>query len=741
MAEDKSDAKGPGDSVVNVLEDILVIDNEFDDEVNDSSAPENKTGKKPSKPPVKKPSKSAVSRTANSKSTKDVKTKKTVKEVKSSGQKSATGKPTPSNKSPGSAKAVAAKAGEKKGVKKTVSAKPKTDKKEPEKSKQIEKEKKKLESIKAEHEKNLEKLKVEEKEMKKKQNLVKSASSGKTNDGSSAGQQKSTVSKAKQSVIEKKPDSAKRVKKVVPAKKVLKKSDDKEVGKDKQSQEAMEVDAKTEISLEKTVEEKAEDSKHDTVAMEDKLNVTVEEDIGQEETTISHDLEEFDTRSEAGSSSSGGSSRSVSRSRSRSKSGSRSRSRSASGSSASDSGSEGRRKRERRRRRKRRHISPIVFDKSQRNESGSEGSHKISTVSSSVKQISKDQSSKLKYLFRDARYFLIKSNNHENIALAKAKGVWSTPPNNEQRINQAFRDARNVILIFSVKESGKFQGYARVAGESRRDGPTVNWVLPPGLSKAALGGVFSVDWITRQELPFIRTSQLYNPWNENKPVKIGRDGQEIEPKAGYALCQMFPRDDNIDISSIVRRARRQDSRSRRDHDSSSSSRRRRVREDFSEPRRKRRRDEYSREGYSHRSDRRGYIGVRREVMINGVSSYMDYMREFHVSSRPPPMPMNPYSDMRPYGMDGPPHYLHQGPPPPVPRHMDPYPLPPPPPPPRSRDRDRDRDRGRDRDRDRDRRLSYDSRSHAVACDDFVRRTQGGESRRSSGSSSSRYSRR
>lgn len=33
----------------------------------------------------------------------------------------------------------------------------------------------------------------------------------------------------------------------------------------------------------------------------------------------------------------------------------------------------------------------------------------------------------MKYLFRDARYFLIKSNNHENIALAKAKvsgGGW-----------------------------------------------------------------------------------------------------------------------------------------------------------------------------------------------------------------------------------------------------------------------------------------------------------------------------
>lgn len=32
-----------------------------------------------------------------------------------------------------------------------------------------------------------------------------------------------------------------------------------------------------------------------------------------------------------------------------------------------------------------------------------------------------DQTSKLKYVLREARYFLIKSNNHENVSLAKAK--------------------------------------------------------------------------------------------------------------------------------------------------------------------------------------------------------------------------------------------------------------------------------------------------------------------------------
>lgn len=71
------------------------------------------------------------------------------------------------------------------------------------------------------------------------------------------------------------------------------------------------------------------------------------------------------------------------------------------------------------------------------------------------KNKSYDYLTKLGYLFRDARFFVIKSNNAENVTLSKAKGVWSTLPQNEANLNQAFRESRNVLLIFSVKESGR----------------------------------------------------------------------------------------------------------------------------------------------------------------------------------------------------------------------------------------------------------------------------------------------
>jgi hypothetical protein len=188
---------------------------------------------------------------------------------------------------------------------------------------------------------------------------------------------------------------------------------------------------------------------------------------------------------------------------------------------------------------------------------GGEGRASSSTSSSARSRSPRrsEYPAKLDYLFRDARFFLIKSNNSENVTLSKAKGVWSTLPQNEAKLNQASRDARNVLLIFSVKESGKFAGFGRLEGEARRDVAPVSWVLPPGLSAKALGGVFRVDWISRKELPFSATAHLYNPWNEGKPVKIGRDGQEIEPRVGKELCRLFPRDSTLDLGGVLRRSK------------------------------------------------------------------------------------------------------------------------------------------------------------------------------------------
>ena len=86
-----------------------------------------------------------------------------------------------------------------------------------------------------------------------------------------------------------------------------------------------------------------------------------------------------------------------------------------------------------------------------------------------------------------------------------------------------------MILIFSVSESGHFQGYARLSSEARYDSQQqIDWVLPPHLNAKSLSGLFKIDWISKKELPFNKVQHLLNLWNENKPVKIGRDGQVMK---------------------------------------------------------------------------------------------------------------------------------------------------------------------------------------------------------------------
>lgn len=111
----------------------------------------------------------------------------------------------------------------------------------------------------------------------------------------------------------------------------------------------------------------------------------------------------------------------------------------------------------------------------------------------------------------------------------------------------------NIIVYFFFV--GKFAGFARMSSLSRRDIPHPSWVLPSSMSVKSLGGVIEIDWICRNELSFNNTTHLYNPWNDGKPIKIGRDGQEIEPKVGAELCRLFPEDESIEMTPILRKSK------------------------------------------------------------------------------------------------------------------------------------------------------------------------------------------
>lgn len=114
-----------------------------------------------------------------------------------------------------------------------------------------------------------------------------------------------------------------------------------------------------------------------------------------------------------------------------------------------------------------------------------------------------------------------------NLRRSVENAVWATQPHNEGKLNEAYYTTDEVRLIFSVNQSGHFQGYARMSSPIGRGPKHGFWV------GSSWGGLFQVDWELLYNLPFHKVEHLGNPMNEGKPVKIAKDGQEVP--AGVAM--------------------------------------------------------------------------------------------------------------------------------------------------------------------------------------------------------------
>lgn len=57
-----------------------------------------------------------------------------------------------------------------------------------------------------------------------------------------------------------------------------------------------------------------------------------------------------------------------------------------------------------------------------------------------------------------------------------------------------------------------------------------NWTVP-----------FQIEWLSApgKTVPFFMVKHLNNPYNNNQPVKIARDGTEIEPSVGRQIIELF----------------------------------------------------------------------------------------------------------------------------------------------------------------------------------------------------------
>lgn len=130
------------------------------------------------------------------------------------------------------------------------------------------------------------------------------------------------------------------------------------------------------------------------------------------------------------------------------------------------------------------------------------------------------------------RFFVITSNTGENVVKSVQHNVWATQRKNEQKLNEAFRSAPAVILVFSVNKSGAFQGYARMRSTTGRSTCTSD-------PFNGFGRLFDIEWMRLHDLEVIELQHLRNALDEHRQVGFSRDGQELSHSVGSELCRLF----------------------------------------------------------------------------------------------------------------------------------------------------------------------------------------------------------
>ncbi|KAG8675266.1 hypothetical protein FPOAC1_001244 [Fusarium poae] len=67
------------------------------------------------------------------------------------------------------------------------------------------------------------------------------------------------------------------------------------------------------------------------------------------------------------------------------------------------------------------------------------------------------------------KFFILKSLTIEDLELSVNTGIWATQSHNEDALNNAFKVADSVYLVFSANKSGEYYGYARMVSQINED--------------------------------------------------------------------------------------------------------------------------------------------------------------------------------------------------------------------------------------------------------------------------------
>lgn len=121
-------------------------------------------------------------------------------------------------------------------------------------------------------------------------------------------------------------------------------------------------------------------------------------------------------------------------------------------------------------------------------------------------------------------FLLIKPKQRQNVEIAQQTAKWIFAPQTEKKILSFKSKRKPVFLLFTVHQTNAFQGIAKfIKIFSENSGkPTA-----------------VIEWIFKTDLPFINLRHLRNPYNGNRPIYEGVDGQLVQENIGDELIRIY----------------------------------------------------------------------------------------------------------------------------------------------------------------------------------------------------------
>ncbi|KAL6774274.1 ATG12 [Auxenochlorella protothecoides x Auxenochlorella symbiontica] len=131
------------------------------------------------------------------------------------------------------------------------------------------------------------------------------------------------------------------------------------------------------------------------------------------------------------------------------------------------------------------------------------------------------------------RFFFLTTSKADNLRASVARGGWACAPGVAARLVDALQGPEPVLVFLSARPTGNFAGMGRLASPPL-PGQTVPWEGDRDLAPPC-----ALEWFFRHDVPFAEAEHIRNMMDDGRPVRSGKNGQEVDPAAGAALAALL----------------------------------------------------------------------------------------------------------------------------------------------------------------------------------------------------------